>query len=152
MSKNGEENNNEVRLIGRRGEEISSHAGIYSTDAAILLANRYPNRYITIEELCRVQFNRVTQELVRICRNRLWRTINVMIFERRQLGFIIYEPDGYRRILGFKLANLPKDKVQFDIWLKRIIDRQEFTEDKLAMIELLIENGDSGSAAALALK
>jgi hypothetical protein len=147
-----ENNNNEVRLVGSRGREVSSRAGIYSTDAAILIANRYPNRYVTIEELCRVQFGRITPALVRICRNRLWHTINVMIFDHRQLAFIRYEPDGYRRIIGYKICQLPKDKVQFDIWLKRIIDRQEFTDEKLALIELLMRNGNEGGAAALALK
>lgn len=147
-----ENNNNEVRLVGARGREVSSHAGVYSTEAAILLATRYPNRYVTIEELCRVQFGRVESSLVRICRNRLWRTINVMIFDHRKLAFIRYEPDGYRRIIGYKIAQLPKDKAQFDIWLGRVIDRQEFTDEKLALIELLMKNGGEDSAAALALK
>lgn len=147
-----EKHNNEVRLVGARGHEVSSHSGVYSTEAAILIASRYPNRYVTIEELCRVQFGRVTAPLVRICRNRLWHTINVMIFDHRQLAFIRYESGGYRRILGYKIAQLPKDKAEFDIWLGRVIDRQKFTDEKLALIELLLQNGDEGGAAALALK
>lgn len=151
MSKNGEDNN-EVRLVGPRGEEISSHAGIYNTDAAILLANRYPNRIVTIEELSRVQFRKSKPELVRICRNRLWHTINIMIFDRRQLAFIIYEPDGYRRIIGYKLFRGLKDVPLFKLWHGRIIARQEFTDDKLEMIDLLFGENGGGAAATLTLK
>jgi len=128
--------NNNHHIVRRNGKEISAYVGSYSNLATMELMQRHSSRLITVKELTFVHYGQVTEALMQLTRQQMWRAPNALL-DDGQLSFIKYGDDWPHKIEGIKMFNPRTDKRAFDVWWQRVKDRKIFTDAKLDMIKEL---------------
>lgn len=116
-------------LIPTKSKKIerqrSSSVGTYKTSVTIELCRQFPNRYITPNEIAKVQYGRPRKENVAYVKRMLWRTYTALQ-SKGELWYPVYNAARHGELAGIKpYLNDEADKTAFPYYLGRIESKQE---------------------------